>query len=345
MCRSEGSPAFSRAAPSTTRAGSRPCRATAGACWDFEDVREHYLRSALRIDASPAAKRRPARYLMLSRAVTAEVTERDLRTNGGGRARPIAVRFVWLCEGFAGGRRLGHHGRARPAQIDLVRGEAGLCNRCASAFRTKASTGSTLHLVNDRPEAVAGTLVIECLKDGGRAVVTGRRSVELGGRDSLSVSAFELFGAFFDAGYAYRFGPPAHDLVVARLEGAEGETLAEAFHVLEPARAGRHNSDVAATVEQVGQHWRLTLSAERAALFVQIQDEAFAPSDNWFHLAPGRPRQVTLVRLPDADEAAKPMGYDPRGDHRGAAGIQGRIGRTPTCARDWLRFGQKFRGV
>jgi beta-mannosidase len=243
---------------------------------------------------------------MLSRATTAEVTERTIdewrrpgSTNRGA--------LLWLWKDFRDGAGWGitdAAGRPKSTWFAVKRAFAPL----RLSLSDEGVNGLMLHLVNDRPEAVAGTLVIECLKDGGRAVVTGRRGVELGGHDSLSVSAFELFGAFFDAGYAYRFGPPAHDLVVARLEGADGETLAEAFHVLEPARIGRHNGDIAATVEQIGQHWRLTLSAERAALFVQIQDEAFAPSDNWFHLAPGRPRQVTLMRLPDADEAAKPKG-------------------------------------
>ncbi len=41
--------------------------------------------------------------------------------------------------------------------------------------------------------------------------------------------ATDLFGAFFDTTYAFRFGPPSHDVTVARLRSADG-LLAEAFH-------------------------------------------------------------------------------------------------------------------
>src|SRR6185436_15159108 len=38
-----------------------------------------------------------------------------------------------------------------------------------------------------------------------------------------------LLGGFHDVSYAYRFGPPSHDVVAATLYGTEGEIVSEAF--------------------------------------------------------------------------------------------------------------------
>ena len=57
-----------------------------------------------------------------------------------------------------------------------------------------------------------------------------------------------LLGRCVDAAYAYRFGPPAHDPVVATLRDADGELLAQAAHF--PARAAA--GDVALRADRRG---------------------------------------------------------------------------------------------
>ena len=277
-----------------------------GASWDFEDVREHYMELLWRVDCRRLRYEDPARYLTLSRATTAEACERTIdewRRPGSSNRGAL----VWLLQDFRNGAGWGivdAAGRPKSTWHALRRSFAPL----RLTISDEGVNGLVLHLVNDRPLPVAGTLVIECLKDGGRPVAAGRKAIEIGGHDGFSISAFALFGAFFDAGYAYRFGPPAHDVVVARLEGADGATLAEAFHLLDAARAGRHDIAIETAVESVDGDFVLALAANRAALFVEIRDEAFAPAENWFHLAPGKPARVALVRRPGTALDAKPKG-------------------------------------
>ena len=63
----------------------------AGAGWDFDDVRDHYLALLFGVDPVDAPARRPDRYLELSRAVSGEVMADGLRRVAPCRHRPAAA--------------------------------------------------------------------------------------------------------------------------------------------------------------------------------------------------------------------------------------------------------------
>jgi beta-mannosidase len=117
----------------------------------------------------------------------------------------------------------------------------------------------------------------------------------------------ELWGAFFDTTYAYRFGPPSHDVTIATLATPAGEVLAEAFHFPLGRAALSAPGAVAVALEQDGENWRLRLRAFSFAQSVRIEDAGFRPEDDWFHLAPGRDKLVRLTSRPNA-KATAPRG-------------------------------------
>ena len=128
-----------------------------------------------------------------------------------------------------------------------------------------------------------------------RNCLRAERHVTLAPRSTTALSDVDLWGAFFDTAYAYRFGPPSHDVTVARLQSATGEPIAEAFHfplgrAAIPAAAG-----LKVSLEQDDRGWVVRISASSFAQSICIEDAAFVPEDNWFHLAPGYEKVVRMT--------------------------------------------------
>jgi beta-mannosidase len=125
------------------------------------------------------------------------------------------------------------------------------------------------------------------------------------GRSSVTIAATDLFGAFFDVTYAYRFGPSAHDVTVVRVKDELG-TLAEAFHFPLGRAKAFHEATIEAEPVEVGGAWFLDLRTSVLAQSVSIDAGEWRAMENWFHLAPGETKRVAL--LARNESPAKPTG-------------------------------------
>ena len=277
-----------------------------GASWDFEDVRDHYL--ALLYAEDPARLRRedPARYLDLSRAAVGEVMEATFAEWRRSQSTCNGA-LVWTFQDLLPGAGWG--------VVDATGLPKSAWHALRRAFRPlqvmlsdEGTNGLDIHAINDGAEERHLTLELSCLRHGRQPVVSGRRELILTPHSAETLPAAELFGAFFDTTYAFRFGPPSHDVTVARLIDAQGSMVAEAFHFPQGRPKAIHSTALAAGLRQDGEGWLLDLSADRFVQSVAIEAEGFLPSDSWFHLAPGGVKSVRLTPRPDTDPAAKPSG-------------------------------------
>ena len=265
----------------------------AGAAWDFEDVRDHYLRDLYRVDPALLRREDPERWLALSRAATAEAVEACFAAwrrpdSGCGGALLIALQ-----DGAAGAGWgvLDEAGRPKPAWYALRRA----ARPVQLLLLDEGLNGVALHLLNETSEPIAATLAIECWR-GATSVARGRRPVLMPARGTLSFAGEALFGGFFDAMGHWRFGPLDHEAVFARLDadGADEDAPPLAWATLFPRGRGLPPRDPGLTALLLPDD-SLRLATSAFAETVTIEDEAgFLPTENGFHLPPGRPWRIAL---------------------------------------------------
>jgi beta-mannosidase len=124
--------------------------------------------------------------------------------------------------------------------------------------------------------------------------------LDLEPHSTLAYGVEELFGRFMDVSWAYRFGPPAQDVVVASLELPDG-AVGRAFRFpagrpVEPEPAERLGLTAALDGDL------LRLESRRLAYGVRIELEGCRPADDQLTLEPGHTVVVPVRR--DKPEAA-----------------------------------------
>ena len=274
-----------------------------GLGWDFGDVRAHYAQALLGEDGGRARYSDPERYLALARVVNGELmagafAEWRRPGSGCGGALVWFFRDLWPCAGWG---VLDSFGRPKSVYYSLKRA---LAPR-AVFFSDEGMSGLRLHVVNERPEPLQADLRVAFFRHGHACTHDLTIPVSVGARGSLEVSVDALVGRFVDTTYAYRFGPPGHDVVVATLAGGPDEASgpASAFYFPGGLRFPR-SPDLGLRAEARawgGGRYGLTLRTERFAQSVRIEARGYEAADNYFHLEPGGERTVALSPVGPAD--------------------------------------------
>ncbi len=265
-----------------------------GSSWDFEDVRDHYLARLFDVDPARLRADAPCRYLELGGVTTGEVMERVV----GEWRRPESTcsgAIIWFLRDLESGPGWGvvdSTGNPKPAWWYLRRAFAPV----ALFASDEGLNGLYCHAVNDTATPLQAELGVTVYREGRIPIARGRGSVTLPARGAATLHVDALLAGFHDLTYAYRFGPPGHDVIAARLEDREGVLLGTAFHWPVGLPSGQVDDlGLVASAQPMEGGYLLTLESRRVAFAVGIHADGFQPGDNWFHLEPGAPRTVPLV--------------------------------------------------
>ena len=261
--------------------------------WDYDDVRDHYFAQLHGLDPVRARSEDPWRYVALSEVLTGEVMEAvlsELRSGGSCRGA-----LVWTWGDFRAGPGWGLvdvRGVPKAAYWMLRRTLLPVTILAVD----EGLNGAAFHLANDTAEVFVGALEVALLR-GERAIASGKLAVRAPARQVTRFTDFDVLRRFHDATFAFRFGPPQHDVVLCVLRDERGEVVSQA--ALFPAGRDRLLATEpgleAVCAPEGADAFVITLRARRFAYAVSIELEApCEPEDSFLHIAPGAPRTVRV---------------------------------------------------
>lgn len=263
-----------------------------GASWDFEDVRDHYVAKMFGVDPLTVRYEDPERYLALGRAASAELMTRAMNEWRREQSSCNGA-LVWTLRDLRDGAGWGvcdSAGEPKSAYFALKR----VLGPVALLATDEGLNGLALEIVNETQSSLDCSLRVSLYRDAVETATATTRAV-VGARSHTGFAAEEVLGGFSDITYAYRFGPLAHDVVVATLESSTGDRLAETFYFPGGAPSQRSERVLTARIERIdADECVLSVMAARGAFAIEIDARGWDVDDNYFHLAPGRERRVRI---------------------------------------------------
>ena len=285
-----------------------------GAGWDFEDVRDHYLKLLYSVDPVMLRHTDPGRYWELSRMVSGETMAEVFGEWRRGASRSGGGIVLWSSdlEPGAGWGLLDSGGTPKAPYWFLKRALA----PCTVWMTDEGLNGVDIHVANDRAEDIIAQLRIALFAHGERKLDDVEREIVIPARSASVYSFEEILGRFVDVSCAYRFGPAGHDLITASLytDGAES-AFAQAFRF----PAGRSTQRM--PMEELGLSAQAALLADnsievllgsrRFANGVRVSAPNMLPDDCYFGIEPGGTRRVVLSPSRNRRQTGK-RGSSPR---------------------------------
>ena len=277
-----------------------------GPGWDFEDVRDFYLRHLFQADPVELRSFDMTRYLQLGRVTTGEMMAQTFAEwrSASGNNRGGLVWFYKDLRPGAGWGIIDSLGNPKAAYYFLKRSWRTL----QLLVTDEGLEGLRIHLVNETASPVRGTLEVVLIKDDHVVAARGETPVEAPPGSVTSVGADAVLGRFCDVTHSYRFGPPGHDVAIATLYDENREVLGEAFYFVPGRRlAGTLNTvrwELAADSGEANTH-TVSLQCDRLLQYVTVQAKGYLPDDNYFHLAPGRAKVVRFQPVASSAPAFK----------------------------------------
>ena len=288
-----------------TRSGRQGCPREGWSAWDFEDIRDYYVRHIFDVDPMLVRYSDPDLYLDLGRAAVCAVMSEvftQWRRPTSGNCGGIILALRDLLPG-AGWGLIDSRGQAKAPWYALRR----ILAPVALLISNDGLDGITVTAVNDGPHNLESRLAIRLWSADGALASTSVTDVSVPLRSAQEWPLDVLLGQFTDATNAYRFGPRKYDVLHACLSTPDGQVLADTVAILGDHLRPRQRGGLTGTLLPNPRGWSVHVTAERLSQWVTVSADGYLPSDAWFHLAPGMTRSIELTPLVADSAASRPL--------------------------------------
>jgi beta-mannosidase len=273
--------------------------------WDFEDVRDYYVRQVFDADPMLVRYSDPDLYLDLGRAAVcvamSEVFTQWRRPSSGNRGG-IILALRDLVPG-AGWGLIDSRGQAKAPWYALRRVLAPV----AILISDDGLDGITVTMVNDGQGDLSGRLAIGLWSADEALVSAVATDVSVPSRGAREWPLDTLLRQFTDAGHAYRFGARKYDALHASFSTPDGQLIAENVALLGNHLRSRRRGGLTGALLAAPAGWSVRVTAERLAQWVTVSADGYLPSDAWFHLTPGMTKTIRLIPVGTAGTASRPV--------------------------------------
>ena len=273
--------------------------------WDMADTMVPYLESIFGVDELALRQHEPDRLPLLQTALSVwlfEVGLMEWRRHSSpcaGALTLYGVDPVWgpglgMLDSLGRPKATWHAMRRAMAPIALLLTDEGF-------------SGLGVHAVNDTDHEVVGLIRLDLFVDGERLLESDQVDVVVPARGGTTIDTTAMFDGFRDLSWAYRFGPPAADVVRVSLLDESGTTLATVVH-LPGGPARPREADIGLSGELVSREgsWVARVRTRRFAQWTAVHVPGWRVDDSWFHLLPGT--EVELTLRPEDGTSTPPSG-------------------------------------
>jgi len=253
-----------------------------GTGWDFEDVRDHYLKQLFNVDPTHMRSFDPDKYIRLSEVVTGEIMSqvyqewRSQYSNCHGG-------LVWFMKDLWPGSGWGiidSEGDPKACYYYLKRAWQPI----SIALTDESINGLHLHLINETQKDFSGTILLDLINESSTVIANAQKDIQVSANTKQIFNAEELLNHFYDITYSYRFGPAKHHIVSAKLVDTNGQLVNESAYFPMAEQFKMVDTSVKIDIEQINEDtYQIKILSSKFLYAINLETPGYIAEDNFFH--------------------------------------------------------------
>jgi len=263
--------------------------------WDFEDVRDHYLKSMYDIDPVEARSFDTETYLQYSEICTGEIMSmafNEWRSNNSqcNGALVWFMKDLWLGAGWG---IISANNIPKACYYYLKRSWQPINIHITDEHLN----GQQIHCNNESQEPFSGYMKFDIINEYYDIVESTKQNICIKENSNISTDTSTLFQRFIDINYSYKFGPTVYLFSVASLYDSNDNLISISSCLLQNKKLIKTPSECISikAYKTSNSTYTIKIISEKFIYAASIQSNNCIANDNYFNLLPGTEKNIELT--------------------------------------------------